>query len=563
MLHQKDDDSLKNVFSIQFLLRLSALRLINPWCEVGKRHYSMPPFRRNIGAGICRSAGSNDCKAGSNRIIVQMKRPQDWGEGLAGSINDLPNRLHKWIARGHHLLTSIGEEAFELIASLLIMVMVERTYGQQGLGIYAYLTACFFAVRYLANFGVDRHVEIETARLGADPKRNRQIFAGYRAILYTSAAGALILLASAGFDTSHTQIHERLGAYVVMAMALGPANVNRLKLSVLQGMGHHSRVARLRIGRHGLILAAMFILTRASVPPSYLLAAFLIADLATGWHLRRHLKFPKLSAAFKHPRRAWDTLQCGQVHLFTDNALELLLNIDLFVLGLFVDAYKMGIYAEAAVLVRLLLIVSQGVKPILRRRYAMLAARGRFSSLKIAVGRTSALLFSLQAAMILITLLYFPSILDFFFEIHGETAQSFTLFLVFVPGLVFYTVFSAQEPIYEALDRANGLKQLTLATAGINLLLSLYLVPAAGVYGAAAATMATMLVHFLLFGRHLEIGPGLGKSSLMTAGMALYLVYTFLEAAALGPAVTIWLGPMLLVLGFYGCGIFGVKQNLQ
>lgn len=492
-----------------------------------------------------------------------MKRSKDRVEGWAAFFDDLPNLLPRWIAKGNHVLTSIGEEAFELIASLLIMVMVERTYGQQGLGIYAYLTACLFAVRYLANFGVDRHVEIETARQGADPQRNRQIFAGYRAILYTSAAGALILLASSGFDTSHTQIHERLGAYVIMALVLGPANANRLKLAILQGMGHHSRVARLRMGRHGLILAAIYILTRAGAPPSYLLTAFLIADIATGCYLRRYLKFPKISAAFKHPRRAWDTLRRGQVHLFTDNALELLLNIDLFVLGLFVSDYHLGVYAEAAVLVRLLLIVSQGVKPILRRQYAMLADRGRASLLKSAVGRTSALLFSLQAAMILIILLYFPAILDFFFEIRGEAAQSFRLFLVFVPGLVFYTVFSAQEPIYEALSRAHDLKQLTLTTAGINLFLCLYLVPAAGVYGAAAATMTTMLVHFLLFGRGLEIGPGLRKSSLMTAGLAFYLVYTLLDEAAWGPVVTFWLGPMLLGLGFYGCGIFGVKQDLQ
>jgi O-antigen/teichoic acid export membrane protein len=492
-----------------------------------------------------------------------MKKPRNWSEALAGSVYDLSSRMPGWISKGNHLLTSVGEEAFELVVSLLIMIMVERTYGQQGLGIYAYLTACLFAVRYLANFGVDRHVEIETARLGADPQRNRHITSGYRAILYTSTAGALILLASAGFDASHTQIHERLGAYVIMALILGPANANRLKLAVLQGLGHHSRVARLRVVRHGLILGAMFFLTRAGVPPSFLLAAFLIADIAVGRYLRRYLKFPKLSAAVKHPRRAWETLQRGQSHLFTDNALELMLNIDLFVLGLFVSAYKLGVYAEAAVLVRLLLVVPQGVKPILRRQYAILASRGRVAVLTNAVGRATALLFSLQAAMILMALLYFPAVLDFFFDIRDEAAQSYKLFLVFVPGLVFYTVFSALEPIYEALNRAPDLKQLTLTTAGINLLLSFYLVPAAGVYGAAAATMTTMLIHFLLFGRGLDIAPGLRKSSLMTAGLAFYLVYNLLNHAAMSPAVTFWLGPTLLILVFYGCGIFGEKQDLQ
>jgi hypothetical protein len=86
---------------------------------------------------------------------------------------------------------------------------------------------------------------------------------------------------------------------------------------------------------------------------------------------------------------------------------------------------------------------------------------------------------------------------------------------VFVPGLICYAVFSALEPMHEALDRARNSKRLDpLITACTNLLLSLYLVPAEGVFG---------------------------------------------DAAAWGPAVNFWLGPMLLILGFYGCGVDGVE----
>jgi len=340
-----------------------------------------------------------------------------------------------------------------------------------------------------------------------------------------------------------------LGAYLIIALVFPTANLNSFKLAVMQGLGQHARVARLRMLRHGLILAAMFFLTRAGVAPSYLLTAHMAADIVTAFRIRRHLKLPKFRVAFRQPRRAWDTLKQGQVHLFTDNALDLLLNIDLFVLGLFVSAWDLGVYAEAAVLVRLFLVVSLGIKPILRRQYAILAAQQRISALMTAFRRQGALLFSLRATLTLVTLLYYPMVLDLFFELRGETTQSFNIFLVFVPGLIFYAAFSAQEPLYEALGQADHLKQLTLIAAGINLLLSFYLVPAAGVFGAAAATMITMLAHFFLFGRHFAVGARLPKSTFLTAGLALYLVYTLLQAAAWGPAVNFWLGPILIFFG--------------
>jgi len=488
-----------------------------------------------------------------------MKIPQDLVQAAAAALDGLPAKISRLAPKANDILISIGEEGFELIVALLVMIMVERAYGPQGLGIYAYLSACLYAVRYLTNFGVSRLVEIDTARLTDTIQRNRRISEGYQAILLSALAGALILLVSSGFDTSHTRIHERLGAYLIIALALPTANLNSFKLAVMQGLGQHARVARLRMVRHGLILAAMFFLTRAGVDPSYLLMAFMAADIVTAVKIRRYLKLPKFRIAFRQPRRVWETLNLGQAHLFTDNALDLLLNIDLFVLGLFVSAWDLGVYTEAAVLVRLFLIVSLGIKPILRRQYAILAANQQINNLMIAFRRRSAFLFSLQAVLTLVTLLYFPKALDFLFDLRGETTQSFEIFLIFVPGLIFYAPFSAQEPVYEALGQADQLKQLTLGTAGINLLLSLYLVPAAGVFGAAAATMITMLAHFILFGRQLTPGSSLHKSTFATAGLALYLVYTLLDTVAWGPAVDFWLGPTLMILGFYGCGVFGVE----
>jgi O-antigen/teichoic acid export membrane protein len=474
----------------------------------------------------------------------------------------LPADLVVLARRAYQSLAAIGEEALELIITLWILIMVERAYGQSGVGIYSYLIALLYIARYIADFGLARHLEHEVAIVGETPsERERLILAGVQATVATSLLAAFLLLATAGFDSSHTRIEERLAAYVVIALILPIANLNRTRLALLQGLGQHIRVAHLSLMRYGLILGGMLMLTRVRVPPSFLLLAHLTGEIGMTFVMRRHLKLPGFAVLRRHPRRIPATLKRSKVYLFTDNGLDVLLNLDLFVLGLFVTAWDLGVYAEAAVIVRFFLVIPAGIKAILRRRYNRMAARQDVAALLQLARRRTAALFSLHAILAVCVLLAYPVVLNYFFHTHGEERLSFRIFAVFVPGLVFYGALSSQEPLYEALGQVTDLRNLTMITSGINLALTAYLVPFAGVYGAAVATMATMLVYFALFGRTLAIPLQIDKPTYVVAGLAAYLVFTVLDWWAPGVAADCGLAPILLGVLFYLTGLFGVENS--
>jgi len=488
-----------------------------------------------------------------------MNTTKDPGSGPTAA------QLALWLAKhtksAYQIAAAVGEEAFELIVALLVLIMVERAYGQQGLGVYAYLTACLYAARYMTNYGVSRYVEHQVAVV-ADAARQRELIThGVQAIAITALAGAILLLATAGFDSSHTRIQERVAAYVIIALNLPLANLNHLKLSILHGRGDHGGAVRLRMLRYGLILAGIFLFTRIGVLPSYLLLVYLLADILTGLSARRHLKLPPLHAALRQPASVLQTLKQGQAYLFTDNALDLMLNIDLFVLGLFVTAWDLGVYAEAAVLVRFFLIVPAGIKPILRRFYSVTAAHNHTLRLSGLMGRNSAILFSLHAGLALLIALHFSTVLDLFFDTRLAAGRSFHIFTIFVPGLIFYGPFSAQEPVYEALGQEEDLKRLTLTVAAVNFCLTIYLVPAAGLFGAAAATMVTMVVYTGLFGRRLAVARHLDKTTFLISGLGVYLIYMLFKWLAWSPVLTIWMGPLIMGVLFYACGLFGVQPQ--
>lgn len=120
-------------------------------------------------------------------------------------LDRLPSDLGLLAGRAYQFAATIGEEAFELIIPLWILIMVERAYGQQGVGIYSYLMALLFIVRYMANFGVARHMEHDIAVISKDgPHRQRRITSGFQTTVATGLTAAILLLATAGFDTAHT-----------------------------------------------------------------------------------------------------------------------------------------------------------------------------------------------------------------------------------------------------------------------------------------------------------------------------------------------------------------------
>jgi O-antigen/teichoic acid export membrane protein len=138
---------------------------------------------------------------------------------------------------------------------------------------------------------------------------------------------------------------------------------------------------------------------------------------------------------------------------------------------------------------------------------------------------------------------------------------SFKIFSVFVPGLIFYGAFSAQDPVYEAVGQVAHLRRLTMMTSGINAVLTFYLVPVAGFYGAAIATMLTMLLYFGLFGRDLSLPIQFDKITYIVAGLAVYLIYTLFGGWDLGVGAGYWLAPVLLWVLFYLIGLFGVPSG--
>jgi O-antigen/teichoic acid export membrane protein len=454
----------------------------------------------------------------------------------------------------------VGDRTFELITNLVMLVLVERTCGQSGLGIYSYLLSLYTLAAYLAEWGIPHYLERETA-LQSDSATDQASLLenAFRAVLILGGFAALLLLASSAYDTSSTRIEEKIGAYLLIGLAIPVRNINRLRLASLNGQGRHGEAAGLHWQKRIAFIATVVVLLKLQVQPSYLAAGFLLSELFLALIGRKKLRLPSVRTVLSGLDRLRDTLREGSRVLFTDDALDVVLYVDILVLGFFMSSRDLGVYAEASVFARFFLIIPTSLRPVFLRRFCLFTAQCEdFRAFSLA-HRVVKHLFSVQSLLVLYMLLFYPAALRFFFETRGEELLSFRVFEVLAPGLLFSSSMVVIEPLYEATGRVDTLKRIMLTVFCANLILNVFLVPVSGLFGAACATSFSMMLHCVMLGACLAGPHRLKINTGLTAGCTVFLTYRMMEPLDAG-VLSILLTPVLLGSLFFVTGFFVVGE---
>ncbi len=459
--------------------------------------------------------------------------------------------------RFRELFLVVGERGLGLAVNLLVLVLVERSHGQAGLGVFSYLWSFYHLTAYVAEWGMSPYVERETAlHYGYAGKQQEVLRDGFQQVFLMALLAGVLCIASAAYDTTHTRIEEKMGAYFLIGLAVPLHNLNKLRLAFLNGQGRHEEAARLQGRKRLVFLGTSFLLMATGLQPSYLVAAFPVSELILARAGRKRQRLPALRSVWVGVEPLKKTLSQGSRLLLTDDALDVVLYLDLLILGFFVPAWDLGVYAEASILARFFLLIPTSIRPVFRRRFCVLASRSEHLQAAALFHKAALHLFALHSFVILLLLLFYPEILRFFFWTRGEELSSFRVFGILAPGLLFSASVLACEPLYEALGRTDSLRNLMMAVFGATVFLNLTLVPMAGLQGAAWATTLALVLHFLLFTWFLE-APYRWKMNLyLVAGGAVYVTYAVLEALEVGAAPTLVLLPVLLGVQFYGIGFF-------
>ena len=179
----------------------------------------------------------------------------------------------------------------------------------------------------------------------------------------------------------------------------------------------------------------------------------------------------------------------------------------------------------------------------------------------VSVRRSSVWLFYLHSVLAVYILLFFQEIVQTLYLVQGENVASFYVFAEILPGLIFFSAVTSQEPLYEAVGKVAALQKNILAAASLNFIGNCFFVPFGGFFGAAFATSVTMFAYFLMYGRGLKPMRLLPKARFFYAGAAVYLAYILFRRFDLGVLPAVMTVPVVLFVMFYLVGLFDFESD--
>jgi len=452
---------------------------------------------------------------------------------------------------------SVGEAAVDIAVSLLLLVLVGRSYGPGGLGVYTFLLSVFVIVGFLAEFGVGKYVERELAMGGRQDIHNLLLEAK-GVILLSGLTGSLGTLALGKWIVGESVVGSGAWAgFCILSLAV-PLNLySGLQTSVLHGRGDHAAASRAGFVKRLVLLVSIFLLSGTKIPPQFLVSAFVFSETAHILIAKRTIKMPSLFASLKKLDRARTTIREGLRYYFTHEGLKVLFFVDFFFLGFFVSAVQEGSYAEASVLARLFLIIPLGAAPLFRVRVYRSAGIIDQERIYGDSRRTAARFFSIHSVVALAFLLYFPYLLRVIFKVQGDIPVFFRIFSLLLPGLLLFSSTIVLEPLFNIGNREQNLNRIALQVFLLNAFLNFYLIPYAGVFGAAAATTTSLTVYFFLFVRGIGEKGRIPVNAYLLSGGTVFVAYQTLHGAHIPfllvlPIIATVLPVLFGMVGLYG-----------
>jgi len=410
------------------------------------------------------------------------------------------------------------------IVAFMATVYLARTLGVSLYGVVSFAVALLLYLALIVDFGIDQGLGISV--VARDRESARQL----APVVITARLIASSIVVGIGFLVGLTLMPQPDGA-VLALYGLTLLNVGVGTRWIHLGIQQAGRVAVARTLGELVMLGTVLALVHgpgdvAVAPLAQFAGDSLAAIILLRWLRRDGFRFP-----LRLSREALEPLVPRATPLVVSALLGLVIyNSDLMFLRFARGTEAVGFYAAAYTLISFLINLGRTFALALLPELSQLEGEQRLGVYQTAMAQVLAVTLPIAAGGYLLA----PMIIQTAFgDAYSTASVALELLIWSLPLLLVRTV-----PVVGlmALAREDQVLRATAWAAGINLILNVTLIPAFGIVGAAAATVATEAVRLVVAVRY-----GLAEG-LTPAGVRRYW-RPVLASAAMAGAV-LWVRPL-------------------
>lgn len=403
-------------------------------------------------------------------------------------------RWSKQLLRGG--IGSLFTKAASMLLTLTLTILLARTIGAEGYGIYSYVFALVSILAIPAQLGLPTLVVRETAKAGINEEWASIKGIWHWADVVTGILSGLLLLVSGAivwwfsdYFTSLQIITFIWGILLVPLIALG-----NLRAAALRGLRH---VVQGQLFNHVLRLGLLsfFVIFFACLSPQnsltasqamalHVFAAALAFAVSTVWlrcispsEIRR-----SISLCYKH--RIWLS---SIIPLALFSSMQLIKNYtDILMLGYFSTATDVGIYRIAVQGASLVAFGLGAANMVVAPYFSQLYAQGNKLQLQKILTMSTRAILGMAIPVVLVLVLFGQYILSFVF---GNTyAVGATALSILSIGQLVNAAMGSVGLLLNMAGYERYVAKVSAITAVLNLVLNFVLIPPLGMSGAAIAT---------------------------------------------------------------------------
>lgn len=405
--------------------------------------------------------------------------------------------------RGQLVRGGVGSALIQVINRLLALalgVVLARGLGAEGYGIYAYAFALMTLLMVFAELGIPTLLmrEVAASQARRDWPHLRGVLVRTLQIVLLSAvtlagiAALLLWLLSDGMSVNQS----RTLVWVIALLPLTAAT--RAMMAVLQGLQHVVKAQAVEmLFRPALVLlgiGGIFAFFPDMRLPQYAmlvqLGGAIIVLCAAAVLLYLYLPRPVHSTTAQYQTRQW---LANAMPLTLIGGAGIINNqTDILMLGFFQPPEEVGIYRVAVQGAVLVAFGLQAANAVIAPQFARLYAQGDHARLQRLV-TVSARIILIAALPVALTFILAGDVIASW--VFGpEFTQSHTPMAILAAGQLVNAAMGSVGFLLNMTGHERDVARTLLITAGLNILLNLFLIPLFGMAGAAVATAVSLIL---------------------------------------------------------------------
>ena len=382
------------------------------------------------------------------------------------------------------------------VIGFFLTIFIGNRFGPKGLGFFSMALTMYILGVLACTSGVTAVFVPKLTSVRLNEQRRLVTTALFFVLVFGLAATAFGFLISRRIAQAF-DIYDLWRVVCLISLSFIPAAFNETMFNFLAALDNHSTANRYRIRKR---VVFVFIAVVMSVTGNiYLvLASFFISDLVMVVFLIRRERAWFIPVDFTGFSDTAPKLFLSSVRSsFSGGAGEVNAHIDVLIIGYFMTATSVGVYAVAILVTRLILLPWEVIREVVLTRVGDVSDTTRRTDMTRDVRGYFAYGVAAMLVIALCVAILYEKIIGAIFPSTADYLASKDAFLFLLPGIILYGATTIYEGVLTAKGKAEAVGSISIQTLLINLFLGILLVHAFGINGAALAGTLSLFWYYL------------------------------------------------------------------